>query len=473
LLSLLRRWWLFLLGGAILGGLVGNLVASNSAPTYRADVKLLVGPINAESLQLEASGALSRTYAELATSRPVLRYAIRKTGARVTTTKLVETQAVRATSNEITRVVSIVVDYGDARIAADMANALAQRIRQLASATTRQETAALESLLDSNEIQTFTPEQQAKIGEAAKRVLGRSVAGQVAVVEPAEASDIPIAPRVTLITVLAALMGLMAVGVFVLVRESSGRALADERSLTALGEPAFLGTIEVPLARRGSEPLAVEGGSGTAADGYRGVATKLGFLDDRPPVQTLLVLDSTNGRRSGVVAANLAAVLAEADRHVVLLDANASSEGATQALGLEGRPGYGELLESPRQAELNGQVDDIRINRGANFDVLPRGATKAPPGLDVDRAGRLLDKLNQDAEIVIIAAAPINQSPTALVWARVTDGTLVVVDGGETPEELLQQALSSLGFVGANLVGTVLARPGRLRLSRPAQRVSA
>jgi polysaccharide biosynthesis transport protein len=461
LLSLIKRWWMYLVLGAVVGGLVGQYAAGRMSPAYEAEAKLLVGPINTEFETLRASGELGRTYAELATSRPVLEHVIKKTKAPTTPNELINDGAITATSNEITRVVSIVVTFGDPKVAADLANAIGDRIRDLSEATPQQETIMIRTLLEQDEIERLTEPQRQAVGEAARRVLGRSLAGYVEVVDPASADDEPVSPNKPLITLLAALVGMIAVGVIALVRDASTRLLADERSLAALEHPSFLGTIEVPNTRRGSEGLIVEGGRESVIEAFRGIATKVGFFDDQPPVTSLVVLDSTDGRRSGVVAANLAAVLAQSGRRVLLLDANTATGGVTTSLGLDGRPGYTELLDVLRSSNLNGDADSLRVSRTPGLEVLPRGTGEVASALDVDSAKRLLNRSETDVDVVIVCAAPVDRSPAALVWARVTDGTMLVVDDRQTSADRVEEAVRSLAFVGATVVGTVLARSAR------------
>jgi capsular polysaccharide biosynthesis protein/Mrp family chromosome partitioning ATPase len=467
LLPLLKRWWRLLIVGAVVGGFAGHYVASNSAPTYEAVVKMLVGPINTDYDTLRAAGELGRSYAELATSKPVLAYGIRKAQARTTPTALIDKGAIKTTSNDITRIVQISVDYGDAATAANLANALAGRIQRLASATPKAATTSTSALMTQPEIRALPTGTQDAISTAVRRVLNPSIGGMVTVVDPAERPVTPVAPRVTLITIMAAFMGLLGMCVIVLLRESSAKGLADERLLTTLDEPAFLGALVAPRTRKGGGQLAVEVGASAAIDGYRAVATKLGFFDDRPPVRTLLVIDPHKGKRSGVAAANLAGVLADARRRVVLLDAGSMEGGATTALALEGQPGFSELLAGAGLESLDGQVAQVRVPRAPGFDVLPRGVAPGSNVLDVEGAQRLLEYLEADVDFVIVSASPIHRSPAALVWARVADGTILVVDDKRTTEEELTDVVRSLRFVGARLLGTVLGRGGRFRGKGP------
>jgi Mrp family chromosome partitioning ATPase/capsular polysaccharide biosynthesis protein len=464
LLSLLKRWSRLLMVGAVVGGLAGYYVASSSAPTYQAEVKALVGPLNTDFETQRAAGQLGRSYAELAVSRPVLAYAIRRSRARTTPRELIDEGAVKTASNDITRIVQITVRYGDARTAAALANTLAGRIQRLAAQTPKEAVDQTGSFMQQPEIARLSGVEQESVANALRRALNPPIGGTVTVVDPAEASADPVAPRVPLITILAAFMGLLAMAVVGLLRESSAHGVADERSLAELDSPAFLGAMVAPAARRkDGAPLAVERGATRVVERYRSLATKLGFFDDRHLLTSLLVLDTTDGRRGGAVAANLAAVLADAGRRVLLLDANGAPGGATSVLGLDGQPGYAELLSlALRGGELEGQADEFRVTRAMGFEVLPRGASTASAMVDVERANRLLEGIRADVDVVIISAAPIDRSPGGLVWARVASGTLLVVEDRRTTEDQLADVLRSLRFVDARVVGTVLGRAGRL-----------
>ena len=71
-LAILRRWWWTLLVAVWVAALLGYLLGTRIDPTYESSVRMLVGPINTDTNTLRASGQLVQTYAELATSQPLL-----------------------------------------------------------------------------------------------------------------------------------------------------------------------------------------------------------------------------------------------------------------------------------------------------------------------------------------------------------------------------------------------------------------
>src|SRR3954454_19016351 len=120
LLMLIRRWWWLVAMSAVAAAGIGWLVASQTAKTYTAETKLLVGPVSADFNTLHASGELGKTYAELATSRPILDAAARSAGIAPAPSE----RAVSATSNDVTRIVDVRVSHRTAVGAAHLADAL-------------------------------------------------------------------------------------------------------------------------------------------------------------------------------------------------------------------------------------------------------------------------------------------------------------------------------------------------------------
>jgi polysaccharide biosynthesis transport protein len=457
LLPLLKRSWWALLIAAFLAGTAAYVLASNAAPTYKAEVKLLVGPINATAGELDASGELGRTYSELAVSRPVLQSAIERTGARMGTDDL--QKRVSATSNEISRIVSIGVEAGRASLAAELANAIAKRLQQLSQKGPGHESEAVEEFMHETEVEALTSEQRGAVEAAAKRSFAESTAGLIQIVDPAQAPKAPVAPMVALMTLLGGLAGLLVAGIAAVVKDSAGEALEDEASFGQLAEGKFLGAVDAPRSNNPEVALPVwMDPESPAAERYRLLAAKIGFLGIRPPLGSLLVLDAGDGRTSGVVAANLAAVLIEADWRVLLVDADTTGGGFTRLLQLDGEPGYRDLVESSERAELNGEVEELLVRQSDDLNVLPIGTSEALATIDVERAQRILDRLRSAADVVVVSAPPIRRSPAALVWARVTDSTVLAAEAGRTSREQLREALDSLDLIEASVSGTVLAR---------------
>jgi non-specific protein-tyrosine kinase len=449
-LQLIRRFWLILCAGAILGGVAAHVAASRMAPTYLATVSLLTGPINADFDTQRASGNIARTYADLATSGPVLRRTIARTHVGVTPLELRDD--VSATSNDITRIVTISVENGDRDMAARLANTIGRQLFALGSVKTG---TLVDTFMADPALANLSTPTQDSIRSAASHIFGNASAGKLSVVDPAIPPTSAIAPRVSLITLLGVVAGLMIVALLVFLREATQGASDVEEDFVG-DDLRVLGAVPARRGRHGGGLVVGEDEHDDAAEAYRLLATKLAFGGNGAPVRSLVVVDAASGKGTGEAAANLAAALAEIQRRVVLIDAT-DVRAITKLFALDGQPGYAELVNA---AGNGGEVDPTQLGsdeRGA-LRVIPAGASVNGHSLNPARAALLLKQLQATADMVVISTPPTTRSSGALVWARVAEATLLVLTRQEASREIVDRALENLSFADANVIGTVLRR---------------
>ncbi len=133
-LRIIRSWlWLAVVSTAA-AGVIAYLVTSQAPITYTSQVSVLVGPPLAgeiSSVDIDVGQALRNTYAELATTRPVLNRVIASTGAATTPQDLQSDISVQVPTSG--NLLTIVVTYETATGAAALANALAADLANYAA----------------------------------------------------------------------------------------------------------------------------------------------------------------------------------------------------------------------------------------------------------------------------------------------------------------------------------------------------
>ncbi len=129
--SIVRTWGWFILGGTVIGLVIAVGVAAITPPTYTAHVTLLVAPADTNTgvntSDLEVAQALIPTFAELATTTPVLDRVISSTNAN--TNVLALTQAVSTHIPAGTNLLEISVSDRDPAQASALANAIASDLQ--------------------------------------------------------------------------------------------------------------------------------------------------------------------------------------------------------------------------------------------------------------------------------------------------------------------------------------------------------
>jgi polysaccharide biosynthesis transport protein len=419
-IPLIRRWWWLLAVGTAAATFVGFFVASRLPPTYEAQARLLVGPVSAEDRDiLRAAGEQARTYAEVATATPILQRASARIGLQSTGSRL--KSKVDVTASDVTRILSIRARDRNPALAAAIANALAREL-------------------------------VAWSAEGSKSSLG-----ELTVVEPASPPSHSTGPSTLVILPLAALAGLLGGFGLAALADSFIKVVRDEDDLASVAPVSFLGAVDGRSSSRSNRPLVVDARpSSGAAAAYRVLAAKIEMSRREGMPRSLLLLEPGGGRSGGRLAANLAAVLTEGGKRVVLLDAGEKDDLAA-LFGVDGGGNRGRGLARKARPVRVGELtlDRFRVHSSGFVVVRPRPRQEP---LDANQAADTIDFLLNEADLVILAASSIDRSPSSLAWSRAAQATVVVAESGHSRREQIAAALESLRIVNANVIGTVLSR---------------
>ncbi len=411
-----RRWWWTLLVAAWVAGLAGFYVASGIPPTYESSVQLLVGPINTDAATVGASAKLIQTYAQLATTDPVLGDALREAGSDISIGLLASNT--RVSANVDSRVLTIRVQAGEPQVAADLANGIAAVLAQRASAG------------------IIRPE------------------GQLVPIQQAVANPNPVAPQVSLIVLLATAAGILAALVLVLMIEYLSRTVASREELAKLVGAPVLGSVPAPRRSRPDARDLVDEGS-SAANVYRVLAARIVFGDPDDVLHSMAIVDAESDTGSAVVAINLGRALARLGRRAVVIDSGSRSSLA-ELYGIDPTPGIREVLSREVQPRAAMRVVSDRLA------IIPAGY-EGGDAIDPDRARAVIQELLASADVIIVSAPPVQAGPGALSWARVVGRTVLVARRDHAHREDVEAAAETLVHVGGSLIGAVMSeRPAAL-----------
>lgn len=135
-LNIVQRWLWLLILASIGCGAVAYSVTSAKPAVYEATSRLIVGPgisgVNPDLNAFRAGGQLMRTYAELATTRPVLESVATELQSQLNSEKLKEMISVK--TDDLTQILSVRVRGNDADQVVTIANAVANHIVSLSPA---------------------------------------------------------------------------------------------------------------------------------------------------------------------------------------------------------------------------------------------------------------------------------------------------------------------------------------------------
>jgi capsular exopolysaccharide synthesis family protein len=190
-----------------------------------------------------------------------------------------------------------------------------------------------------------------------------------------------------------------------------------------------------------------------AAEAYRSLRTNLYFASLEAPIKTIAVTSPTTGEDKSSVLANLAVVMAQADKKVIVVDADLRHPDLHEFFGLKNTRGLGNILVG-ETADISSLLCQTSV---AGLRVLTSGAVQSNP-LDLLNSSRMtgaLASLMEMADIVLFNTAPLGSVSDAAILASHVDGVLLVVQLGKTRREQAKQAKDLLSRAHARLLGAV------------------
>ena len=219
--------------------------------------------------------------------------------------------------------------------------------------------------------------------------------------------------------------------------------------------PPVLGVVREPSQEYGLSSIRAGPEAPAAQDGWRSLRTNFMYALLGQQMHSVTVMSSGPGADNSIVAANLAATVAEMGVAVVLVDANVRRSRLHEVFGLDNGQGLtSTILDGADPATLLRQVPDV-----AGLQVVTAGPLM--PLTQREEASLYRNQLPQLislAELVIVAGPSLAEDEDAVLVAGATDGVVLVVDSEALTWKQVGATVQDLTSSGARVIGTVLTR---------------
>ncbi|WP_375083796.1 polysaccharide biosynthesis tyrosine autokinase [Providencia sp. SKLX074055] len=270
-------------------------------------------------------------------------------------------------------------------------------------------------------------------------VLNSGITADVRIIDSAESQPKPVAPKKSLIVVLATILGFIIGCAYVIAREFFNNKIKSTEDIDALGVNVYatipFSTYEKKLIEAGNKnPLAIENPADTAVEAIRSLRTSVYFSVMNQGNNLVMVTSASPGVGKSFVTSNMAVVLANAGKKVLLIDTDLRKGRLHKAFGLSNKAGLSEYLS---QQSLESPT--IHANVIENLDVICRGknVTHSSELLMGERFKQLLDKVKNQYDIVVIDTAPILAiTDSAIIGKYVGTSLLIAFYGVNTVKDV-------------------------------------
>jgi succinoglycan biosynthesis transport protein ExoP len=501
--SVVWKWmWLIVLA-TVVAGAFSWLAVKDRPPVYQTSTTLMIGQtieqVNPDYAEFYASERLAQTYAELIKREPILRATAAALGFSDPDTQWRSLQGHIAVSLVPgTQLMEIRVTDTDPQRAQLIADELARQLIRSVEATRPQDSdrqfieeqaatlppkiqAAQDEIqeLEGELSEAFSARQiqeiQGRINTLENQInnwqatyaqyqllLGDRGVNVLTVLEEASLPTSPVGASWMMQVALAAAIGMgLAVAAAFLIEYLDDTIKTPEDVEKVMHLTTLVGVSRIPGERLREKLVTVQHPKSPISEAYRVLRTNLQFSSLDEPLRTLLVTSPNPVEGKSTTVANLGVVMAQAGKRVVVVDADLRRPVLHRIFQLENDRGLTTLLFNVGP----GMDGHLRQTAVKNLRVLTTGPLPPNPSelLGSQRMAVLIERLKEEAEVILFDSPPSLAVTDASVVATHSDGVLLVVDAGRTRRTIATESVERLQQVGGNLLGVVLNRvkPGR------------
>ena len=192
------------------------------------------------------------------------------------------------------------------------------------------------------------------------------------------------------------------------------------------------------------------------SESYRMIRSSLLFSTPDHPPKTMLITSMVQQEGKTVTTGNLARILAQNDKKVLIIDCDMRRPNQHSFFGIANTYGLSN--------QLSGNTDNNQtlIQQTAEEEIYLISAGPIPPNpaelLHSKQMRLLLKKTQQEFDFILLDSPPVQQVTDSLALTQLVDGTIVVIRAGKTTFDILGNGLKKLNDGHAKILGVVLNR---------------
>lgn len=274
-------------------------------------------------------------------------------------------------------------------------------------------------------------------------------------IEYATAPASPIQPRPMQTTGLGAVVGLLLAGAIAYLIEYIDDRIRTPEDIDRILKLPVLGYIgDMRSASNGIKDIhVVNYPRSPTAEAFRSLRTNLEFTNVDNAITRILVTSPGQGDGKTTVSTNLAAIIAQGGKRVLLIDADLRKPKIHSIFGISNRVGLTTLFRA--QIPLKSVMQQVEGTDG--LFIVTSG--KSPPNpselLASAKMDHILREAGHEADVIILDSPPSLVADFQVLAAKV-DGVFLVIQPGYTHAQVALSTLERLNRVNAKILGIVL-----------------
>jgi len=265
----------------------------------------------------------------------------------------------------------------------------------------------------------------------------------------------PISPKVPTNIVIAGVLGLFIFGVIAFLIEYFDDSIRDANMINDILGLPVLGYIgEMELSKDNNTPYVLKEPRSPISEAFRSLRSNLEFSAVDHPLRSILITSANAGIGKTTIAVNLAMIIAQSGKSVVIVDCDLRRPHVHENLALSNRIGLSDLLiKNISIGEVIQKVDDGRLS------VITSGSLPPNPVelISSEKMFSILEKLKEKFDIVVVDSVPYFLADAQALASRV-DGVLIVIQPQKSTQSSAVEMVDQMDRKLVKPLGVILNR---------------
>ena len=187
-------------------------------------------------------------------------------------------------------------------------------------------------------------------------------------------------------------------------------------------------------------------------EAYRKVAANIQFANIDGNIKTIMVTSSMENEGKSTTISNLATVMADLGKKILLADFDLRKPSIHKQFGLSNRNGLTDLLLN--KDNFKSYVNNVY----PGLEVITSGKVPSNPYeiLNSNAIRELLKELGNHYDYIFLDTPPMIMVSDPITVASYSDAVILTVAYAETEKDVAKKSIDSLKKVNANIIGTIL-----------------
>ena len=192
----------------------------------------------------------------------------------------------------------------------------------------------------------------------------------------------------------------------------------------------------------------------SVVEAYKNIRTSLLSLIDKTDIKVLAFSSPDASEGKSTTSMNVAMAISQLNKKVLLLDTDSLHPTLNKIINRPNDKGCVDIISGAAALE------SVIINYAPYLDIITAGnrPSNSTELFDSAEFEKILAELKKQYDYIIVDTPPINLISDSLIIAKKCDALVLIVCSSVTKYNSLSKALSSIGILKINLLGTIINR---------------